>query len=220
MHAFMSYSRHDENTVRGLYRTIREAGVEVWLDVERLQPGQDWALEIERAIAECALFLACVSRESSNPDSYVQLELNQALAIFQRIPQGEVFIIPLRLEECELPPPLKRLQWVDTFAPGGSQRLLDSISHCMPVVSQGLSQGEWAVLMSIKGKPDVSWTVPLIEQAVRRSYPMEAAGTGGNIQTLTARGYLRLGEGGRVLPSGLAIDFWKRQRVYSRDRLK
>jgi hypothetical protein len=216
----MSYCREDEPTVRGLYRTIRGAGVDVWLDVERLRPGQDWALEIERAVAQCALFLACLSRYSSNPESYVQLELNQALAIFQRIPQGEVYIIPLRLEECELPAPLKRLQWIDTFTPGGSQRVLDGIGHCMPVTSKGLSQGEWAVLMSIKGKPDVSWTAPLIEQAVRRSYPLEAAGTVENLQKLTAKGYLRFGEGGRVLPSGPAIDFWKRQRVYSRDRLQ
>lgn len=74
--------------------------------------------------------------------------------------------------------------------------------------------------MDVKGKPGVSWTVPLVEQAVRRSYPSDAGATAGNLQSLIAKGYLRFGAGGQVLPSGQAIEFWKRQRSYSRDRLQ
>ena len=42
-------------------------------------------------------------------------------------PEGEIFIIPARLEECDNLESLKRLHWVDLFEAEGYQRLKQSL---------------------------------------------------------------------------------------------
>ena len=42
-------------------------------------------------------------------------------------PDGVAYLIPVRLEECEVPERLKRWQWVDLFRDGGYERLLQGL---------------------------------------------------------------------------------------------
>jgi hypothetical protein len=42
----------DRDTVRGLYTHLTKDGVDAWLDKEKLLPGQDWELEIRKAVRE------------------------------------------------------------------------------------------------------------------------------------------------------------------------
>ena len=37
-------------SVRGLYIRLTKDGVDAWLDKEKLLPGQDWELEIRKAV--------------------------------------------------------------------------------------------------------------------------------------------------------------------------
>ena len=45
---FLSYAREDEMQVRDVYRRLRDAGFEVWMDKINLLPGQRWQQEIPR----------------------------------------------------------------------------------------------------------------------------------------------------------------------------
>ncbi|MDH3671733.1 MAG: toll/interleukin-1 receptor domain-containing protein [Gammaproteobacteria bacterium] len=55
---FVSYSRHDAADVELLAtRLSQEAGLRVWLDKARLQPGLPWRDEIETAMNESATAL-------------------------------------------------------------------------------------------------------------------------------------------------------------------
>ena len=76
-----------------------------------------------------------------------------------------------------------------------------------------------AVLMAMKGKPDVRWTEGGIREALLRSFPEEAGREGRHLDTLAGKGVVRRGEAGAILPSGAAIDFWKRQRKFARNLL-
>jgi hypothetical protein len=42
-------------------------------------------------------------------------------------PEGEIFIIPARLEECDAPPSLHKWHWVDLFEEGGRQKLIRAL---------------------------------------------------------------------------------------------
>lgn len=42
----------DQTRVRDLYNRLTKDGVDVWLDKEKLLPGQDWKLEIQKAVRE------------------------------------------------------------------------------------------------------------------------------------------------------------------------
>jgi hypothetical protein len=43
------------------------------------------------------------------------------------VPEGNIFLIPVRLEDCSVPERLSRLHWVDLSAPGGQERLTKAL---------------------------------------------------------------------------------------------
>jgi hypothetical protein len=89
----------------------------------RLQPGQDWASEISKAIRRSRFVLACISNSSISKSGFVQKELRIALDVADEQPEGSTFLIPVRLEECEIPDRLKRWQAADLFKPETYDRL-------------------------------------------------------------------------------------------------
>ena len=49
---FLCHAHADSDAVRGLYAGLTKDGVDAWLDKEKLLPGQDWELEIRKAVRE------------------------------------------------------------------------------------------------------------------------------------------------------------------------
>jgi hypothetical protein len=47
---FLCHAHAARDPVRGLYTRLTQDGVDAWLDKEKLLPGQDWELEIRKAI--------------------------------------------------------------------------------------------------------------------------------------------------------------------------
>jgi hypothetical protein len=62
-HVFISYVRENQGVVDRLCSDLKAAGIEVWLDRERIRPGQRWQLAIRTAIEEGMFFIACFSDE-------------------------------------------------------------------------------------------------------------------------------------------------------------
>ena len=58
---------------------------------------------------------------------YVQKELKRALDVADEQPEGSIFLIPVRLEECEVPERLSSFHWVDLFRQQGYERLMKSL---------------------------------------------------------------------------------------------
>jgi formylglycine-generating enzyme required for sulfatase activity len=83
----------------------------------------DWDLEIRRAIRGSKFFLACLSKESIDKRGYVQKELKMALDVLDEMPEGKIYLIPVRLEACRVPERLRSRQWVDLFTPRGFEKL-------------------------------------------------------------------------------------------------
>jgi mannose-6-phosphate isomerase-like protein (cupin superfamily) len=115
--------------VRLLYRWLAaQESVKPWLDEEELLPGQDWEREIRNAVRAADLILVCLSRGSASRAGFVQREIRFALDVAKEQPPGTIFIIPVRLEECEVPEELRRWQWFDYYNPGGYKRLLRALA--------------------------------------------------------------------------------------------
>jgi hypothetical protein len=72
-------------------------------------------MEIEKAVETADVVLVCLSDRSATKEGYVQRELKFVLDIALEKPEGTIFVIPLRLEECELPRRLRNWQYVDYF---------------------------------------------------------------------------------------------------------
>jgi serine/threonine protein kinase len=120
---FLCHSSSDKLAVRQLYGRLRAINVLPWLDERDILPGQDWDFEIRRAIRASQAILVCLSQSSITKRGYVQREIKNALDIADEQPEGATFLIPLRLEECEVPDRLRRWQWVDMFQQNGFEQL-------------------------------------------------------------------------------------------------
>jgi hypothetical protein len=123
-HVFLCHSSGDKERVRDLYWRLKHDNVACWFDEEDLLPGDDWDREINRAIRRSKYVLVCVSRASVTKAGYVQKELKKALDVADEQPEGVAYIIPVRLEECEIPERLTRWHWVDLFKDGAYERLI------------------------------------------------------------------------------------------------
>ncbi|MEW6401387.1 MAG: SUMF1/EgtB/PvdO family nonheme iron enzyme [Chloroflexota bacterium] len=123
LRVFLCHSSNDKPLVRELYQKLcAEDWIKPWLDEEELYPGQDWNLEIEKAVEAADVILVCLSNNSVNKEGYVQRELRLVLDYADYKPEGTLYIIPVRLEECEPPRRLRPWQYADYFPKEGRER--------------------------------------------------------------------------------------------------
>jgi hypothetical protein len=127
LRVFLCHSSTDKPAVRALYKRLRVDGFDPWLDEENLLPGQDWEHEITTAVRSSGAVIVCLSHGSITKEGFVQKEIRHALDAADEKPEGTIFIIPLRLEECDVPGRLRRWQWVDGFAEAGYTRLVTAL---------------------------------------------------------------------------------------------
>jgi len=76
---FLSYAREDMGMAKKLYHDLKRYGLDVWLDMKSLLPGDKWKDKIQNAIENSNYFIALLSRRSINKRGFVQKELKTAL---------------------------------------------------------------------------------------------------------------------------------------------
>ncbi len=115
---FLCYAHEDRAAVHTIYLSLRENSFRPWMDKpppdylhEGLEPGSTWDTEIRQRIRNADYFLACISTKSATKEGYVQREYRLALSQMAEVPDGEIFLIPVLLEDCT--PPRTRVDTVD-----------------------------------------------------------------------------------------------------------
>jgi len=113
---FIAYVQEDLSFAKKLYRALETSGFSPWLDKKRLMPGQNWPRAIETAIQTSDVFVACFSRRATTKRGSFQSELRYALFCAAKVPLDEIFLIPLRLDDCVVHRRVsKQIQYVDLF---------------------------------------------------------------------------------------------------------
>lgn len=126
---FLCHSSDDKQAVRDLYQRLRADGFDPWLDEENLLPGQDWQRKISEAVDGADVVLVCLSRSSITRKGYVQKEIKFALDVADKQPEDTIYLVPLKLEECDIPERLRRWHSVNLFEPAGYNRLQDALGY-------------------------------------------------------------------------------------------
>ncbi len=98
---------------------------------KKLLPGMDWNMEIDKAVEASHIVVVFLTDNSVNKEGYIQRELRLVLDVALNMTEGTIFVIPLRLEDCQLPRSLRSWQWLDYFPaearPEAYERLLTSL---------------------------------------------------------------------------------------------
>lgn len=108
---FICYSKQDQSDAEKLFRRLRRAGFDPWMDKHRLVLGDDWEQEIKKAVSGAEVFLACL-RPGFDEVGFRQQEVSWALDALRSRPKGRTFIIPMVIEPCKLP------EWCKPFHAG------------------------------------------------------------------------------------------------------
>jgi hypothetical protein len=113
---FLCHASQDKPSVRELAQRLSAEGwIDPWLDEKKLLPGQDWRLKIEEAVEISDIVIICLSSNSVRKEGFVQKELRHAKDIALEKPEESIFLIPLRIDECDVPRGLGSYQRADYF---------------------------------------------------------------------------------------------------------
>ncbi|HEY1348874.1 MAG TPA: TIR domain-containing protein [Ktedonobacteraceae bacterium] len=103
---FISYSRSDSGFVDRLEADLQARGLHTWVDRRKLEGGQVWLDELEKAIEGSQIVLVVLSPDAVQ-SRYVRMEYRYAQSLGRPV-------IPLEYQSCpRVPIDLNSLQWVD-----------------------------------------------------------------------------------------------------------
>jgi hypothetical protein len=104
---FISYSSRDGDWAQAFAQSLKDFGVEVWIDRWQIAPGQTWPAAFEKAFRESDVIAVVVnSAEAFRPDLW--FEVGAAVGMGKRL----VPILPKEFESSELPYPLRVRQGI------------------------------------------------------------------------------------------------------------
>jgi len=110
---FISYAKEDINFAQKVYDYLENLGFEPWLDKKKLLVGQNWKIEIDKALRKANFIVLLLSSTSVSKRGFVQREFKAALDFYQDKLEDDVFIIPLKINDCEVPNSLSSFQWIE-----------------------------------------------------------------------------------------------------------
>jgi len=99
---FISYSRTDTALVDKSEADLVARNFRPWVDRRRLEGGQNWRDEIEKAISDCDVLVVLLTPDAVG-SAYVRMEYRYAL-------YKHKLVIPLLFRPCDIPIDLIDLQ--------------------------------------------------------------------------------------------------------------
>lgn len=141
-----------------MYEQLKGEGFDVWVDFDRILPGQDWNYEITRALNRTRIVLAFVSQSSVERRSYLQRELRLALEKRQEMLSGDIYLVPVMLDdETPVPEELKTIQAIRMSDPRFHKRLADALTYQLGRLGVELAK--------VQREAGVSWSISRTNEA-------------------------------------------------------
>ncbi|MBD3343052.1 MAG: TIR domain-containing protein [Candidatus Lokiarchaeota archaeon] len=131
---FLSYAHEDTGMAKRIYQDLKRYGLDVWIDCESLLPGQNWKITIEKAIKESHYYLLLLSSHSMTKRGFIQKEMRIAYEMLEQCSEDDIYLIPIRLDDCEPSLKLSDIHYIDLFPESEYQSGLKKI---LKVVSPG-----------------------------------------------------------------------------------
>jgi hypothetical protein len=139
---FISYAKENQAKAEEYYDFFTSEGVSPWMDKKKLLPGQNWEVEISRAFKNADLIVLLLSKISVNKRGFVQREANDAIEGLRYKQPGDIYVMPLLLEPCDVPDNIaNRLQYIDMNTSGAWAKVQESLKTAAKQQSIELERG-------------------------------------------------------------------------------
>lgn len=113
---FLCYAKENSTAVREFREHMKaEPWIDPWFDEEDILPGQMWEERVTEAVHNSHAVIVFLSSIAVRSEGFFQKELKLALDAAAEKPDGTIFIIPIRLDDCDVPERLMPYQYVDYF---------------------------------------------------------------------------------------------------------
>ena len=160
---FLSYAKEDSAKVGDIYKKLKVAGYQPWMDKHDILPGQDWQFQIKNAVSLCHVAIIFLSSKSVSKTGYVQVELSEFLEQRKRRPEGSIYLIPVRLDPCIVPVRMSDLHYTDLFEADGWDGVISSLEKAKReqalLREQGETRGTFTVFTRRKSGTDCPATL-------------------------------------------------------------
>jgi serine/threonine-protein kinase len=124
---FLAHCAEDKPRVRELRDQLLKMSARPWLDEDDILPSRVWQTAVESGLKQADVVLVCFSQTYVEKGGYLRRELQLALELAAEHLPDEIFLIPVRLDECDLPEEFQRRQRVDLYDENGFSKLLRAL---------------------------------------------------------------------------------------------
>lgn len=168
MPVFISYSHNDNEFVSTLAAHLVKHNTRVWVDKWQLRVGDSIIDKIQEALQESSALLVILSK-SSVQSNWCKKEINAGL--MRELEEKKVIILPVLLEECNMPIFLKEKMYAD-FRSNFDDGLSDILEGIAKVTNASQSRIEypnfhvdWAIDWGYTEEGTLNLKFLLVEQA-------------------------------------------------------
>ena len=107
---FLSHSSRDKDLVISVALDLNEKGITTWLDAFDILPGESIVSKINQGLENCEFILLFLSKNSVS-SNWVMKEWETIL--WDEINSNKIRIIPIKLQDCEIPKILQTKKYID-----------------------------------------------------------------------------------------------------------
>jgi hypothetical protein len=107
---FVSHSSKDKSIVDRIVSDLKNHGISVWYDKFEIKAGDNIVEKVNEGLRDSKYFLIILS-PNAICSSWVTEEMS--FAVLQQIALKDIFVIPVLIEDCNIPPLLQHKRYVD-----------------------------------------------------------------------------------------------------------
>jgi len=126
---FLSYAKEGSEQAKKIYNELAKAGLNPWMDIMDIFPGEEYGKSITQALNKSDFVIICLAKDSIKR-GFSQSEIRQVMDIWQEsLAADDIYLIPVRLEDCDIPERLAEFNCIDLYKDDGWDKLIEVLKE-------------------------------------------------------------------------------------------